>query len=413
MRDVVYSVGYGIASRAVLLIINVMAVRLLVTNEYGFFSYFLSVVASIATFSAFGTSVTANTYVSKYSDSDPDFAKRIVFYSIIFVTVLTIVSSILLLPFFKLPDQTIIGIDWLFPLLIVALVWLFGMNSVAEGTLNGLGAYKQLSANALIICVVAIPVAFLLMWWLGFLGGLLAVMFYRALMVVFNGAALVRLGYLLRYPLSTVCDRVIIKSFSDVSVPSVLGGLMVAPVIAVSMRMISNLPEGLKELAYFSWVYQIYIVAVFVPSVLGGYFLSRFSREASGTKKLGNILRFNVIFSVIVMACLFVSKDLLLRIAGDEYLTKSDLVFNLMMPAVVLYGLNATFASYWPAVGRNWVGFMMNLLWAVVLVTTVWFFREQIGAAALALGFLVAYGAQFFVQAALIGKFYLSNEYAK
>ena len=66
-----------------------------------------------------------------------------------------------------------------------------------------------------------------------------------------------------------------------------------------------------------------------------------------------------------------------------------------------MYAANAAFASFWPAKGHAWAGFGLNAIWAAVLLITTIHFAPAHGAAALAAGFLAAYGVQLIIQTLL------------
>lgn len=402
MRGLIQSLINSIASRGVMLVINMIAVRTLIAEEYGSFSYLLSIVASIATFSGLGSGVTTNAYLAKHREKAPLIAQKLVFSNIVFVTLLAVVLSLILMPFFRIdaaPTNTSP------PMLLVAvflMVWMLNLSGIIEGALNGLGAYKRLAKNAIITFCFASLLAFALIKILGLVGAVLALLAQRFLSVALNASALRHKGYLsLNFGISTLKESEILTAFQSLSLPATLGALMVGPALAVSMKIVIEQPNGLSNIAYFSWVFQIYVVAVFVPSALGGYFISKFARSGPGTNSIKKIFLFNLIFSSTVAAAFFFLKHSILGYAGASYITNSSHIFNLMMLSVVLYSLNATFASYWPATDKGWWGFAMNALWAITLISITWALAPSHGANALAMGYLAAYATQFGAQMAL------------
>lgn len=403
MRDIYYSLINGVASRMVLFAINMIAVRMLTSEDFGFFSYLLTVVSSIAAMSGLGMGVAANKSVAKSCLSDLIFAKKIVFSSFVFVSIFAVLCSFALLPFFDISSKVGFSMGWKETFIIAVFVWLLNLSSVFEGALNGLGAYKNMAFNALKVCLISLPCAFFFLNSFGFVGGIASLLLYRALGVGLNGCLLFQKKILsFRFSLDVLREKDVLNVFVGISLPAMLGSLMVGPAVAAAMNFISTEPNGLKELAYFSWVYQIYTVAIFVPNMLSGYFLSKLSRGDGAALKLFQVIKLNSFFALAVVVLLVFSKAIILRYAGSEYVNHADRIFDLMMVVIVLFGLNSSFASHWVASNQGWLGFLLNLIWAVTLLLVVWLLKKSWGAEALALGFLSAYLMQFVVQASIV-----------
>ena len=62
-----------------------------------------------------------------------------------------------------------------------------------------------------------------------------------------------------------------------------------------------------------------------------------------------------------------------------------------MLGTIILFSLNAVFASYWPSVGKAWFGFYMNIVWAIILLGVTFIFSKYKISAALSWAFLIAY----------------------
>lgn len=397
MKDVVYSLGYGVLSRAALFLINAVAVKMLIPHDYGVFAYFLTIVSSIAVMSGMGLGVTANMYLAKNSILQPEDARRMIFSSL---TVISIVAAILS-PIFVV--ATGIGeyfqsnSEWMLYLLLFVLIWLMSVNGVLEGGLNGIGAFARMSRNALLVFILAVPVAMVLFSWKGLMGGFLAILFYRATIAVLNAVLLCKHGLLGLYSFSVLFDSKILRVLGGVSLPALLGALMTAPVVAFAMQMVASKPNGLAVVGYFSWVYQIYVIAVFVPVSLGGFFLSKLS---SGNRGYGikRVLFVNFAISSSIALGLAALKPFVLGYAGVDYVLHASMVYNVMIPVVVLFSLNLSFGSYWASASLGWIGFSINLIWACVflLATSVGLRFDLM--LALPVAFAVAYFSQLGVQ---------------
>jgi O-antigen/teichoic acid export membrane protein len=201
-------------------------------------------------------------------------------------------------------------------------------------------------------------------------------------------------------PLHTLRDQEIISTFRQVSLPAMMGNLLVGPVLAAALYITSKHAEGFKGIAYFSWIQQLYMIGVFVPGALGGIFITRLSRSSDQTVAL-QLMKWNAAFAAASATFFYLAKPWLLGFAGFQENVSAKLAFDLMAMAIILYCLNATFASYWPASGRGWQGFAVNLLWAALFLATVLLGVNRLGAVSMALAYVIAYSGQLLAQTAL------------
>jgi len=389
------SLAHGVLSRAGLFLINLLAARNLQTHDYGVFGFFLSVVASLATVAAFGFGVTCNSYVAKFDRTDADYARSVVASCFFFSSLLVIAVSLLCYPFFRTEAVAgAIGGDiaaWFF---VLSLIWLICIASMGEGTLYGAGAYSVILKNSTAVFFIAIPAAYFSIRYFGLYGGILSILIYRLLFAVGVLRSVKKLGYLrfreMRsqiFPLRSDIWRI----FSKFSLPIAMSGLAAGPIIAIAMNMVIGEENGQKQIGLFSWVYQIYLVAVFVPGALSHFFLSKFSKKQEGRlRSFCWSYAFNLIFSAIVAVNLLFFREPILFIAGSDYVSSGGAIYNTMALCVVFCGASAAFIGFWPAVGRGWMVFGMQFIWAGIIVFATRFFLKD-GGLALARAFLLAY----------------------
>lgn len=401
--DPFFSLSYGVISRMVLIIISAMAVRNLDVVSYGQFGYFLSIVSSAATLSVFGFGATSNAYVAKYVKSDKEFARNVLHCCLVFVSVLAVLVSIL--TYFAGAAASAEGVAFgraASLIILICIVWSIGVGSVIEGALYGLGMYRRLSINSIFAFLISVPSGWVAIKKYGLMGALISLLIYRVVLLLLNIFPAYFSGILrFRFDREILCQRRILDVFTSFSLPIAISGALVGPLIALAMGRISSHIDGSAQIAYFSWPYQIYGAAVFVPATLAPFFLSRLSSGSMAGRRTFKILLFNTFFSILVAIGLMLAKKPLLNMAGPEYLIGGGSVYDLLVLGALMYGLNAAFSSHWPAIGRNWLGLVMNVVWGATLLATVWLFADEYGARALAAGFVTAYSVLFILQIAV------------
>jgi O-antigen/teichoic acid export membrane protein len=395
MKNAIRSVAHGVFSRAGLLLINLFAARGLSVHEYGTFGFFLNIVASLSTVAAFGFGVTCNNYVSKFGKTNQEYAAGVVASCFTFSTLLVALVSIICYPFFKTESVSgAVGGEWIAWLLVATLIWLICVAGIGEGALYGAGAYAIILRNSIIIFAISVPAAYFLIKNFGLLGGISSILIFRALFAAGNVGSMQVLGYLRfrKFRRQMMLVRTDIwKILYSLSLPIAMAGLMAGPIIAVGMNIVIGTQGGQREIGLFSWPYQIYLVAIFVPSTLSHFFLSRLSRAEGGRLRSFFVSYiFNFVFSCLVAAGMLFFRGQLLTMAGEAYALAATPIFDKLALCVIFYGASAAFIGFWPAVGKGWMVFWMQICWATILLSTVFFSTSQDGLA-LSRAFLSAY----------------------
>jgi O-antigen/teichoic acid export membrane protein len=79
-------------------------------------------------------------------------------------------------------------------------------------------------------------------------------------------------------------------------------------------------------------------------------------------------------------------------------------IVRILAPAVFLAGLSSVVGYGIAGTGRMWEGLVLNLLWAVVLVTSAFFLIPRAAAIGLAIAYVVAYSIHFVTVMAYAGR---------
>ena len=387
MNNIFFSLGANVASKMIILLVNIASFRLLLPEDYGVISLLLAMTATIGAVSGMGASVAVNSVVAREGFSS--FTSLFVKYNYFFAFLFSIIMAGFIYIFYldninKIPSWQIFTFILLFSLS-------SSLNSISEAILVGLQDFKRIFLNNFASFLIFLPISFYLIVEFKITGVLLSLLSYRSLLFLINFHS-VNKTKLLKIKSDDINEKVkIYKKFKELSIPVILSGLLVAPVIGLAFKIISDQEDGLKQLAYFNIVYQVYLVAIFIPNALNGYFISRFSSKNENSKRdFLKIGKNNFFFALVVCFCLFIFQKIFFLIVDDDSI---DLVNNyyIMLGTIVLFSLNAVFASYWPSVGKAWFGFYMNIIWAIVLLSVTFIFSKYQISAALSWAFFTAY----------------------
>ncbi|WP_180174347.1 polysaccharide biosynthesis C-terminal domain-containing protein [Acinetobacter sp. YH01022] len=394
MNNIFFSLGANIASKMIILLINVISFRLLLPEEYGVISLLLAMTATIGAISGMGASVAVNSIVARngFTSLSALFVKYNYFISFLFSIILAIFIYVFYLDDInQLPSWQIFSFILFFSLF-------SSLNSISEAVLVGLKDFKKIFINNFTSFLIFLPISLYLIVELKVLGVLISLIAYRFLLFVINFYSVGKTG-LLEFKSGDTSEKIkIYQKFKELSIPVIFSGLLVAPVIGLAFKIVSSQEQGLSHLAYFNIVYQVYLVAIFIPNALNGYFISKFSsKNEENENNFLKIAKNNFFFALVIASCLFIFQKLFFIIVDDYSV---DLVNNyyIMLGTIVFFSLNAVFASYWPSIGKAWFGFYMNIIWAIVLLIVTFVFSKYEISAALSWAFFIAYLALTIVQ---------------
>lgn len=395
MNNIFFSLGANIASKLIILLVNIVSFRLLLPEDYGVISLLLAMTATIGAVAGMGASVAVNSVVARegFSSLTSLFVKYNYFFAFLFSVILAgFIYIFYLNDINKIPSWQIFAFILIFSLT-------SSLNSISEAILIGLHDYKRLFINNFSSFLIFLPISFYLILEFKITGVLINLLAYRFFLLLVNFYSVNKTKLLKIRSNNRDEKREIFGKFKELSLPVILSGLLVAPVIGLAFKIISIQENGLQQLAYFNIVYQVYLVAIFIPNALNGYFISKFSKKGNNSQKdFVKIAKSNFFFAVIVSFCLFVFQKIFLMVVDDYSV---DLINNyyIMLVTIVLFSLNAVFASFWPSVGKAWFGFYMNIVWAIVLLLVTFIFSKYQISQPLSWAFLIAYLVLTIVQA--------------
>lgn len=395
MNNIFFSLGANIASKLIILLVNIVSFRLLLPEDYGVISLLLAMTATIGAVAGMGASVAVNSVVARegFSSLTSLFIKYNYFFSFLFSIMMAgFIYIFYLNNINKIPS-------WQVFIFILMFALFSSLNSISEAVLVGLHDYKKLFINNFFTFLLFLPISFYLIIEFKITGVLVNLLFYRFFLLLVSFYSVSKTKLLEISSNNKNEKKEIYKKFKELSLPVILSGLLVAPVIGLAFKIISIQENGLQQLAYFNIVYQVYLVAIFIPNALNGYFISKFSKKGNNSQKdFVKIAKSNFFFAVIVSFCLFVFQKIFLMVVDDYSV---DLINNyyIMLVTIVLFSLNAVFASFWPSVGKAWFGFYMNIVWAIVLLLVTFIFSKYQISQPLSWAFLIAYLVLTIVQA--------------
>ena len=371
-------------------------------EEFGALGVIQSTVAMLQVLAGLGMGLTASRYVAELRRTDPARAGRIVglTLAVTALVALGIVGLMLILSPW-LAGGPLNAPRLVRPLRISAGLVLFGTMQAAQlGILSGIEAFRSQARAQMVGPILSVPLV---------LGGLKLGGLEGAVggLVIGAAAGFGALGWTVRrelrsagVPLSYRKCAVEWKAIRDFGLPSLLAGLLVAPVNWICAAMLVNRPGGYGEMGIFSAASQWRLAALHFPATLGQVLVPMLSerlgaQDASSQRKLlmaGTAVNAATSLAVVLPVCAL--SPLIMAAYGAGF-SGAWPTLVVSMIAALLTAVQSPVGTMIAAAGRMWIGFWMNLGWGVVTValSALAVQRGAFGLALAQVGGYLAHGA--------------------
>lgn len=399
VHGALWSLVGAIFARGASLAAMVVAARILGVSSFGQLGVIQSTVIVFQVFAGFGLGVTAAKYVSQYKLINPAKAGKILALSNVAAAASGIVMTATMwvsAPW--LAEHTLACPELVIPLRISSLIPLLeALRGAQAGAMVGFEAFKSQAFMNLGTGIAAFPMIASGAYLAGVTGAvwglvLVSVVGWLIGQYVVRGEA--GAGGVLGDLGGCWQERRVLLDFA---LPALLAGVMVAPVNWACTALLANQPNGYVEMGMFNAANQWFAALLFLPAALSQPVLPILSeRLGTGDHMISaRVLK----VSMILNGCIVTPFAVVGSVLSPWIMNLYGPGFSPSWPVLVVVLLTAAiFAIQHPvghiisASGRMWLGFIMNLGWGLVFVTSTWCFLSK-GA----LGLAGARGIAYFV----------------
>ena len=389
--------GAGL-SQGMLLLSSIVVARILGKEQFGEFGIINNTVGMFSVFAGFGLGMTATKYVAEFRARDPLRAGRIIaLSSLVSMATGALFMAVLLLIAPWLAEKTL-SAPQLTGLLRMSSGFLFfgALGGAQTGALAGFEAFRTIARLNVITGLLSLPLLAGGVYCFGLVGGVIGLVIGTAFNCLLNSFALrdeMARGGIPRGYAGCSGEKRILIGFS---MPTVLAGILVNPVNWICAAMLVNQPSGYGEMGLYSAASSWQKAILFLPGSLNAIALPMLSDYFGADRKdhFRKALRYNLILnggSALAAAFLItLASPFIMRSYGAGFAV-GKLVLVILSFSTVLVAVNSVAGSAIASTGRPWLGFIFNLFWGVVLVTTAHFLVPIYGATGLALSMLFSY----------------------
>jgi len=395
VKGVFWSVFGAVFSRGLMLVAAVLLARMLGRSVYGEYGMIQSTVGAFGVFAGFGLGLTATKHVAELREREPDRAGRVIMFSELVAAITGGLMAAGLYIFAPWLAKNSINAPHLVGVLRIGafIVFINALNSAQTGALSGFEAFKTIASvnifNALLACPLLVSGAY----FFGLNGAVLGLALGLLINWVMNYLALKEQSQLFHVKLSfrnCLAESRVLWRFS---LPAVMSGAMVSPVMWICNAMLANQPNGYAEMGILTAALTFQTLVLFVSGMLNNPLLSMLSNSGEKTsERLGviNILSSWAlgVFTAIPLLCF---PEIAQWLFGKGYATHSfKVTFSLVVFCTTILTFKSGLSRVLVSNNLLWWGFLSNAFWAVILIVFSKFLVHW-GAAGLAISTVLAY----------------------
>lgn len=394
-----WSIGGAVISRGLMLLASIIVARMLGREVYGEYGMIRTTVNMFLVFAGFGLGMTATKHVAECRITDPERAGRIMAISELFAIgtgALVAVGLYIFAPW--VATHTINAPHLAGELRIGAFIlFLNAVNGAQTGALAGFEAFRSIAKVNLWTGLASFPLLIGGAYWGGLRGAVWALSANMVINWLLNHIALRREAARFNVPVSTagcIAEWPILWRFS---MPAVLGGVLVSPVLWASNAILVNQIDGYGQMGLFDAANQWRFAILFVPGAVGQIVLPILANlnGLDDQIRYRKALKYNVLISgtvslvVAFPICLFATS--IMRSYGPDF-EEGAVALILLSISTIFVSLNNVVGQAIASKGRMWVGFCLNMMWATTfLFLSYYLIHNGYGVTGLALANLIAY----------------------
>ena len=395
VRGVFWSVAAAFVARGLDLLASIVTARILGKNRFGELGMIQSTVSMFGVFAGLGLGLTTTKYVAEFRNREPVRAGRIIGLSSVVALISGGIISIIIFTTSPYLAVHTINAPHLTTVLRIGcgLLFLNTLIGVQIGTLSGFEAFKTIARVSLLCGLLTFPLVVLGVYFWGLPGAVSGMVCAAAAGWLINHVALRTEVYRANVPVSyrNICSE--LPVLWEFSLPALLSGVIVSPVMWGANALLVSQIGGYAELGIFTAATQFQAIVNFFGTRVGAALLPILaSRDATQNDRFNraNIL-ISMLLGVISALPLICFPEIMGLLFGAQYADISARrTFVLVMCYTCILMYKQGLARVLIANSLMWWGFLSNIMWAIVLLGSFWFLK-QFGAIGLAGAFMIAY----------------------
>lgn len=352
---------YILFKQGTVLLIFAISAKTLTVNEFGLYSFVMTVIISMTMLGDFGFSTAVSKFTAEYSLLPKEDLKKMLFSCLVVSFALCLLLAVLitlLVLLFKADYMSLFAF-------VLPLIFLIPMVSLFDGFYRGLKKFKSLGKFSIFAGGLAVPISLLLVHQLGMLGALLSQSLYYLIILIFF----------------VINVKISISNFEPYLAKKILKSSLIIGSVSVGYFMftgINSIILGLygffDELATFELINKLLVILVVPFAILAQVLapnLTILNSKKSYSELYEKVIKYTVFsYSAAIVVGLFayVSMPFIIETFFAEYHT--NLFFELFPIILAIFVVDLT-ADRGIAVPIGYEGLMLRMYIFVAVLNLV------------------------------------------
>lgn len=398
-RGAFWSLVGGIIARIFGLVTAIFAARMLGKDGYGEIGMVQSTLGMFGILAGFGLGATATKYIAQYRQTHPEKVGRILGVILLFSLIASgIFAASCALTANWIATYTMNRPDLTLLLRLGSLLLFFSaLGGLFSAALSGFEAFRVQAWLNTIQGMLAVVIVVPLIWYFDVYGAIGAFIIQALFGAVF-------LAYYLRKEctnnqVEVRIDRKAIEELSVIwrfAIPALMSGMLFAPVIWLTNLMLVNRPDGFGQLGIFNAANQWRQAIMFLPNLIMTAILpvisETYAKEDKSEFRQAVTLNLRAVWSLALPPTIIIiafGKELA-TLFGKDY-QGVELVIKVLIVATFMNVINSVIGILFAGSGRMWIGTLMNMVWAIILILMASWFVPRYDSLGLAWSYVIAY----------------------
>lgn len=397
-KGVFWSTAGAVISRGLMLAASILVARILGKTGYGELGIIQSTVGMFGVFAGFGLGLTATKHVAEFRKTDPGKAGRIIGLSGLFAMVtggLMAAGLAICAPW--LAEHTLNAPHLAGVLRIGAFIlFISALNGAQTGALSGFEAFRTIAYVNLFVGLISFPILVGGAYWGGITGAVWALALNLCFNWLLNHLALRKEAQRYQIPFTFRECRRELSVFWMFSLPSVISGSMVGPVLWVCKSMLANQHNGYSELGVYAaaehWRTFVFFATGIIAQAAFPVLSQLYGHGQRQLFKKTLLTQFylNAAIALFGAVIIIILSKPIMNTYGPEF-SGSTLVLIIVMLGCIPMELTSIVGVVNKCIGNIWWGVLLNVLWAIAILLASSTLVKH-GALGLAWAFFIAYG---------------------
>lgn len=415
-RRLVLSVSWSlfgsIIGKGLMLFSFIIVARIIGKEQYGQLGIIRSTINMFLTFSTLGMGLTASRYIALHRNTDVEMTAQIIKLSNYVSLFFGLIIFVLLFIFSPYIAQSSFGnLELSLPLRLSAIALFFTtITSSQNGVLTGFEDFKTIGIVTVKQGVFQALLLILGAYYYGINGVVIALgLSAFFLFILYRRQIVQKFRQYISYSSVKLFDERIKDILIRFTLPAVLSSLVTLPVFWWTKTILVK-NSGYGEMAIFDVSEQWNMMFQFIPISISAIMLPMLTNLlVEGTnEQYKKFIKLNLIVNVsfaLFLALIFIPiSPLVLKMYGKTF--SNYLPFQIMLFVAVLQVANNILGQVIASKGKMWLGFMINVFWAIWMIIFTFVFVEiyKLGALGLSYALLVSYFLHSVTQAYLAFK---------